>query len=79
MRTLLSVRVILIEQKFLDCKHESSSVGARQSSAAPIEQMPSQLHGFFLALLFDAASRGLPRSDRRASVFTIKDLLFERM
>jgi hypothetical protein len=39
----------------------------------------TQIHGIFPGLLFDGGSRGLPRSDRRASVFAIKELLLERI
>jgi hypothetical protein len=85
----------IIEQKLLDRRHRSSSVGARPSPAAPVDQNPhsqradpdhrvAQLTTLQLktprltdGLLIDRGGRGRPRSDRRASVSPVKELLFD--
>jgi hypothetical protein len=71
--TILQVRAPA-EQKSQPLTHESSSVGARPSSAAPVEQNPQM--GLSLPLngvrkewvLFDGGGRGRTRSGRRAFV-----------
>jgi hypothetical protein len=85
----------IIEQKLLDRRHRSSSVGARPSPAAPVDQKSiSQSRCFQLKccelghsmvrvrslrmrVLIDGGGRGRPRSDRRASVSPVKELLFD--
>ena len=74
---------MIIEQRLLDRRHESSSVGARPSSAAPVEQYPDEwvelalLRLQFARVLFDGGGRGRPRSDRRAFLSPVAELLFD--
>jgi len=65
--------------------HESSSVGARSSSAARVEQYPGKLETKQSQLttlrkwrrVFDGGGRGRPRSDWRAFVCYRLGLLFD--
>jgi len=64
----------LVEQKSHPLTHERSSVGARSSSAAPVEQrsVTAKILSWGAlkspGLLFDGGGRGRPRPDRRAFV-----------
>jgi len=75
--------VVPIDQKSLPLKHERSSVGARPSAAAPVEHTSPLSYGalasvrFIARVLFGGGGRGRPRSNRRASVYPVKELLFD--
>ena len=78
-----------VEQKHRNRIRASSSVGARPSSAAPVEQnhlnwntlfnflSAADLRDPILVVLFDGGVRGRPRSDRGACVYPIWVLLFD--
>ena len=81
-----------VEQKPESLIHESSSVGARPSPAAPFEQRPpSLIHESPLTprvlemrqllnsagMVFDGGGRGRPRSDRRAFAYQGLGILFD--